>query len=88
MSDNQYAGDRLSGTIRDVVDAPQSGLVVIFGTWALLVGDKCSEIAIGEWLVAVEERTGDEPETDGQANNDKKGNDGAGGVQRPHRGEE
>jgi len=54
--------------------------VVVFGTQALLIGNKCSEIPIGERLVAVEERTRDEPETGGQADNDKKGNGGAGGV--------
>ena len=88
MSNNQYASDWLSRTIRDLVDTAKSGAGVVVGTRALLIGNKCSEIPIGERLVAVEERTRDEPETDGQANNDKKGNDGARGFQGLHRGEE
>ena len=89
MSNNQYASDWLSRTIRDLVDTAKSGAVVVFGTLALLIiGNKCSEIPIGERLVAVEERTGDEPGTDSQANNDKKSTDGTGGFQELHRGEE
>ena len=88
MSNNQYASDWLSRTIRDLVDTAKSGAVVVFGTLALLIRNKCSEMPIGERLVAVEERTGDEPGTDGQANNDKKDTDGTGGFQELHRGEE
>ena len=88
MSNNQYAGDWLCRTIRNLVDAAKSGSVIVFGTQALLIGNKCSEIPIGERLVAVEECARDEPETDGQANNDKKGNDGAMGFQGLYRGEE
>ena len=54
--------------------------MIVFGTQALLLGNKCSEIPIGERLVAVEECARDEPETGGQADNDKKDNGGAGGV--------
>ena len=54
--------------------------MVVFGTQALLIGNKCSEIPIGERLVAVEECARDEPETGGQADNDKKDNGGAGGF--------
>ena len=78
MSNNQYACDWLSRTIRDLVDAAKSGSVVVFGTQALLIGNKCSEIPIGKRLVAVEECARDEPETGGQADNDKKDNGGAG----------
>ena len=89
MSNNQYAGERLSRTIGDLVDAAKSGAAIVFGTLALLIiGNKCSEIPIGERLVAVKERTGDEPGTDSQANNDKKSTEGTGGFQELHRGEE
>ena len=62
--------------------------MVVFGTQALLIGNKCSEIPIGERLVAVEERTRDEPETGSQADNDNKGNGGAGEFQGLHLGKE